>query len=177
MGKQRDKGVDFDMKLQIGIMIGAEWSLTDIGQHFGVTSQAINMRKLRDKDKLIERVAVWTRTAISKYIEDRIKAAEEDLQERKKRLHKKGYRLIEKVVDAGLEAEPEDVDMRHIIAAEKGIERTEGKPMDRKTIMAQSVSYHVDVDGDDLMAVLNETARLNELRRLALPAPADEQSD
>lgn len=168
-GLMRRRQHDDSINIQIGIFLGADWTVGDIAQHLGVNSQAVSMRRCRHKP-LIDTVMAQTRVAISKYVETRIKAAEDDIQETKKRLHGKSYKLIEKTVNHGLKDEVEQPDQTHLRAAEMGIERTEGRPLDRKAILERNEHvYRIEVDGSDLDSVLQEVALINEMRRKALP--------
>lgn len=169
MPRHRDDSTNY----QIGIFLGCDWTVQDVADHLGITRQAIYMRQKDPEAKAIQKAAeTWTRAAISKYVEKRIQAKEEDLAEKKKRLRNKGYKLIEKTLDQGLETE--EVNPIHLKAAEMGIEREEGKPLDRKAILSQSEhTYRLEVDGDDLAGLLAEVAQINELRRKALPAFKD----
>lgn len=172
--------VDPDTDIAIGIMIGAEWSNEDIARHFGVTTQALAMRKKRRRDRgnaIIDNVINWTRIAISKYVEARLQAAEQDFEARKKELRKKSYRLVEKTVDHGLSDEVTRPDQTHLHAAEIGIERVEGKALDRKAILSREEKiYRVDVDGSELDGLLHELAVITERRKL-LVAPAEEDAN
>ena len=170
---------DDDVLIQIGILLGCEWSIPEIAQHLGIVPGSVynKRQKVRDKD-VMERVKSWTKVGVSKYIEARIKKAEDDLAERKKRLLDKGYRVIERTVDGTLAAAeaasaaevPWKPDPVQLTAANMGIERTEGKPLDRKSIEELRVNrYIVEVDGSDLEDVLATAAILNEMRLKALP--------
>ncbi len=163
---------DTDRIVEIAILLGAEWKTEEIARHYGITRQAVDMRIARYREH-IDRVKAFTRVAISKKVEERLTRAEEDLQERKKKIHSKGYKLIEKKINLGLE-DGVDPDSDHLRAAEIGIERTEGKALDRKAILGRMDVYRHDVDGDELDEILGEVAKINEIRRLALPAAPDE---
>jgi uncharacterized membrane protein YkoI len=163
-----------DTNIQVGIFIGADWKITDIAKHLGVSTQAIHARKGSEENRIvIDSVAGITRVALSKYIETRVRKMEEDFEERKKRLHTKGYKVIEKTLDHALAAPKEESpDQTHLKAAEMGIERVEGKALDRKAILSRDEHvYRIEVDGDDLDSVLNEVAIINEMRKRALTAP------
>lgn len=169
-----------DLAIQIGLLLGAEWTHEDIATHLGISTGTITNRKkkLHDGD-VIERVKGWTKVAISKYIEARLQKAEADLAEKKKRLMEKGYTVIEKTLDHTLIAAdmaekaevPWKPDAVQLGAANIGIERTEGKPLDRKAILQRDEHvYRLEVDGEDLEHVLRTAAMLNEMRMKALPA-------
>lgn len=168
-----------DSLIQIGIMLGAEWSCSDIARHLGVTPQAIIQKRGRYRaNGLIEQCKVWTKVAISKYVEERLKKAEDDMNERKQRLHKKGYRVLEKAVDHALSDEVIEPDQIHLKAAEIGIERVEGKALDRKAILERNEHvYRIEVDGDELEQVLHDVAEINEMRRKLLPPATDTVSN
>jgi hypothetical protein len=162
-----------DSATQIGILIGAEWPVKDIAEHLGLSQATVFNHKKRHGDA-IQLVAGWTRLAIGRYVKARIEKAEADLAERKKSIHEKGYRVIEKKLDMALGEETVVLDATDLRAAEMGIERTEGKPLDRKAILERSEHiYRVEVDGSDLDAVLGELAQINEMRRKLLPPAED----
>lgn len=154
--------------IQIGAMIACEWTIADIALHYGLTEGAIRNRMDRYPHReVIPKAASWVRLALGKYVEDRLKDAESDIAARKKRLHTKAYHAIEKkldeVVKEGSNVSPDAV---HLRAAEMGIERTEGKPLDRKAILTRNENVTVrQVDGDDLEAILREAAQINMIRK------------
>lgn len=176
-GKQRDEGTNY----QIGIFLGADWTVPEIAQFLGVTTQAVYARQQRPTSKpIIETASAWSRIAFSKHLEKRIEKLQDDFDERKKRLHTKGYKLIEKKVDHALSESitGDEIDQTDLHAAEMAIERTEGKPLDRKAILERHEHiYQRQVDGPDLDEILNEVATLNEMRRKALPAHVEESHD
>ena len=169
-----------DVAIQVGLLLGAEWTVADIATHLGMTPQNIYaMKKRLRTNDVIERVKGWQSVAISKYIERRIAKKEQEIQERKERLLSKGYEVLEKTVDHTLKAAelaeendaPWTPKAEQLAAANMGIERSEGKPLDRKAILERRETIHtVQVDGGDLEQVLREAAMLNEMRRKALPA-------
>jgi len=158
------------MDIKIAAMLACDWKHQDIADHFGLHINAIRHRFDRyPHSDVIPQVRTWVRTALDRYIEDRLRAAEEDMREMKKELHKKSYKLVAKAVDHGLSQDESKMpDPVHLRAAEMGIERTEGKPLDRKAIMTRNENVtRKEVDGGELDEILREMAQINQLRRPA----------
>lgn len=168
---------DIEKDIRIAIMLGAEWTVGEIARHLGVQSQAVSIRMSRDKTGVIDRFKAFTKIAISKRVEERLRKAEDELEEQRHKLRTKGYKLLKKKIDVGLSDEVPDPDQTHLNAAEFAIERVEGKALDRKSIEERRVQYNVEVDSNDLMSVLQDAAQINELRRAALPpAPTSDSA-
>lgn len=154
--------------IKIAAMLACEWTVADIALHFGITESAIRNRFDRyPHSEVIPQVRSWVRTAVDKYISDRIRAAEEDIREMKAKIHKDAYKLVKKTIDHGNKLpENEMPDPVHLRAAEMGIERTEGKPLDRKAIMTRNENVTVkQVDSGELDEILREMAEINQLRK------------
>ena len=161
------------LSMQIAVFQGAEWPVQSIADHLGVTRQAV-YQHIKRHEAYIATLSGFTKVAVDRYVSERVKQLEEDFKERKTRIHEKGYKVIEKKLNIALKDENDELDLSDLRAAEMGIERTEGKPLDRKAILERTehVVIH-EVDGDDLNGLLGEVAKLNELRRKALPAFAE----
>lgn len=174
MPKARVKGPDHDVNMQVGIMLGCEWPLSEIAKQLGVSVAAVAQRKKRRESRqMIEKAQGFTRLAVAKYVQTRIHEAEDEIAQRKKSIMSKGYRTIEKTLDNALSEENAEISPTHLKAAEMGIERTEGKPLDRKAILGltgEDLRGQRQVDGDDLDNILAEVARINELRKKSYPA-------
>lgn len=174
MPKTKVRGPDHDVNIQVGIFIGCDWTLSDIAKHLGVSVAAISQRKKRRENRqVIERVSGYVRVAVSKYVQARVHEQENDIAERKKKILEKGYKTLEKTLDAGLVPDAE-VQPIHLKAAEMGIERTEGKPLDRRAILELTGAdvRGREIDGGDLEDILAEVARINEMRKQTLALPA-----
>jgi hypothetical protein len=179
-----------DRAIHIGIMRGCDWTAEDIARHFGVARTTINGHVQKHK-KIVAEVEGWTRVAVSKHIEQRIASATrkalDDLETMKQRLRDDGYKLVHATVKHGLaqitDKETGEVkinapvpDSVHLKAAETGIERMEGKALDRKAIMGLVEHHHThELDSADLDSVLSELAQMNERRRALLPVQEREQ--
>jgi uncharacterized protein YhaN len=166
-------------------MRGCDWTAEDIARHFGVARTTINGHVQKHK-KIVAEVEGWTRVAVSKHIEQRIASATKkaltDLETMKQKLRDDGYKLVHATVKHGLAqiTDPETgqvmsdappPDSVHLKAAETGIERMEGKALDRKAIMGLVEHHHThELDSADLDSVLSELAQMNEWRRALLPA-------
>lgn len=154
--------------IKIAAMLACEWSIADIALHFDLGESAIRNRFDRyPHSEVIPQVRSWVRTAMDKYIVDRIRAAEEDIRERKKKIHGEAYKLVEKTLKHGnAQSEAKMPNPVHLRAAEMAIERTEGKPLDRKAILSRNENVTVkQVDGGELDALLQEMAEINQLRK------------
>jgi hypothetical protein len=160
-----------EASIQVGILQGCDWSAQEIAAQLGVTANAIYERcRNPTHAPLIEKVRSWTQIGVTKKINERIKAAEDDFNERKRRLHTKGYRAIEKKLDEVVaEGSTVSIDAVHLRAAEMGIERTEGKPLDRKAILTRNENVtRAEVDELDLNGILGDLEETNRLRKSTL---------
>lgn len=168
----------FHANVHIGVLMGFGWTVNEIAAHMGVSASAINARKYNTSHRgLIDTVAQWTEVGVARLVSERIRKAEEDFTERKRRLHAKGYKVVEKALNDAL-GDPENgipaapLEPIHLRAAEMGIERNEGKPLDRKAILTRNENVTtVSVDGDELDSILGEMARINEMRKSAFMLP------
>lgn len=173
-----------DKTVQVAIYKALEWTEDEIAEVMGVSQPAINQRASRYRERIAQ-VMAWVNVAAAKYIEKRIVALETKADV-KKRIHEKGYKLVEKTLDQGLkDAEkttaPDgtvidtpavEVSMVHLRAADMAIERTEGKAVDHKRIESHSQRITVTVDGDRLERIFERADELNRRRIAAYQPPA-----
>lgn len=170
--------------IQIGIYMAFGWTADEIAAQMGLSASAINARKQNARHRgMIDTVKEYAAVGVARLTSERIRKAENDFNDRKKRLHTKGYRVIEKALDSTL-GDPDkgiaaaSVEPLHLRAAEMGIERTEGKPLDRKAILTRNESFgRNEIDDADLHDILGEAERINQLRRSALLLPAASVKD
>lgn len=164
--------------IQVGIFMAFGWTVDEIAAHMGLSASAISARKQNTRHRgMIDTISAYAAVGVARLTSERIRKAEEDFNERKRRLHTKGYRVIEKALDSTLGDEekgiaPATVETLHLRAAEMGIERTEGKPLDRKAILTRNENVtRCEVDDSDLNAILGEAEKINLLRKSALLLP------
>lgn len=172
-----------DTTIQVACLKAAEWTDAEISVLLGVSQQAVNKRCMQHRPR-IEQVMAFVRTGMARYIEKRIRDMESKA-DIKARIHKKAYAVVEKALDHGLqdsetaigpngeiiERSAVEVGAIHLKAADMGIERVEGKALDRKSIEQRTLTVNVEVDGDKLDSVLRTAERLNQLRSAAYQLP------
>jgi hypothetical protein len=172
------------INIQIGIYWGVGWTLEEIASILGLAHSAIRSRTTYHRTRINE-VKAWSSAASTAIIAKRIKENEEKA-DIKARIRTKGYQIIDKTLDQGLQEEQEVYDKRskevkkvpvvvnenHLKAADMAIERTEGKALDRKDIVRrdEKVIKH-EIDASALLAAVAQMEKLNAMRTTAyLPA-------
>jgi hypothetical protein len=169
VSKEKRAIINEEKSIQVGILVGFGWTSEEIAQHTGVTRSAISGQKQNHR-RLIDAVAAMTKVGVERLVATRIREAEMKFEEMKADLHKKGYRVMGKTLDHAMNL-PDEIspDTTHLRAAEMAIERTEGKPLDRKAILTRNENVEIrQIDGGDLDAILGEMALINEMRKSAL---------
>lgn len=156
--------------IQVGIYMAFNWTADEIAAQMGLSVSAINARKQNKRHRgMIDTVKEYAALGVARLTSERILKAEEDFRERKNRIHSKGYKVVEKVLDDGLKEETTNLTAIHLRAAEQGIERNEGRPLDRKAILNRyENAEQTQIDDADLHAILGEQDRINRLRDSSL---------
>lgn len=161
--------------IQIGIYMAFGWTAEEMAAQMGVSASAINARKQNARHRgLIDTVREYASLGVARLTSERIRAAEEDFAEMRRDLHRDGYRVVKKTLRHAL-AQAEEVipEPIHLRAAEMGIERAEGKPLDRKAILTRNENVtRAEVDEIDLNGILGEAEQINLLRKSSLLLPA-----
>lgn len=158
--------------IKIGLLTALGWKPSKIGEEIGMSYEGVHQRMIGSKAAFIAQMTEWTRAYVAREVAARV--ASIDL---KQKINRKAYKTINKTLDHALDENTEEVSSTHIMAAKEGLDRTEGKALDRKAILSQhtenlNVTVH-HVDGDALDSIAEEARRINEMRRKALTAPAD----
>ena len=121
---------------QIGIYLALEWNHQEIADAVGFQASAISKRlRAPGHAEAIEKAKSWASAASARYLAKKIRDIETKA-DIKARIHEKSYKLVERTVDDGLSAA--EVGPVHLKAADMGIERVEGKALDRKAILSQN---------------------------------------
>lgn len=153
---------------QIGIYLALEWNHQEIADAVGFQASAISKRlRAPGHAEAIEKAKSWASAASARYLAKKIRDIETKA-DIKARIHEKSYKLVERTVDDGLSAA--EVGPVHLKAADMGIERVEGKALDRKTIESMHTEVRrVEISTGDFDDFLSEVRQLRGTLRACLP--------
>lgn len=170
-----------DVDVQIGIYDALGLSAAAIAERVNLTEEQVSERRAGPAAHRIDSIRAWTKDAMAERLD--VEIASVDL---KRHINDMSYKLIEK----GLVAAHDTVDIpcmecgrkplittAQLAAAKEGLDRTEGKALDRKSILQQhsgKVEHNYTVDGETISEILSELQRLNKLRE-GFTAPSEER--
>lgn len=181
--------------IEIGILRGLDWSVPEIADHLGISVKGIEQRLYGKWKERIRRFEVIARTASAKKIGEI-----ESKADVKAKIHRNAYKVIDKAIEQALEPSkvalkngapvldaagnqilvPVEVTLVHLEAVEQGLDRIEGKAVDRKAILERRELVNIrQVDEGALGRILEQADYLNQLRggQALLPAPGQAQAD
>lgn len=168
------------LDIQIAVFESCEWKPGEIAERLNRSTEALRLRRTGKKRAFIEEVGAIVQEGIAKRVAIRFAAADA-----KRRVNEKSWRGLEAMLDR---IEPNEkgekvlvLDSLMLASFKEGLDRTEGKSLDRKAILSQHTEIHqqerlasdemVEVDYEDLDGILAETRAINTMRkRTLLPA-------
>jgi hypothetical protein len=177
MAAKAPLGDDIDIQIAIYDALGL---LPDaVAERVKLSLEQVQERRSGRQANRIETIRAWTKDAMAERLD--VEIASVDV---KRHINDMSYKLIEK----GLVAAHDTVDIAcmecgrkpfittaQLAAAKEGLDRTEGKALDRKSILQQhsgKVEHSYSVDGQNLSEILSELQRLNKLRE-GFSAPSE----
>jgi hypothetical protein len=174
-----------DIDIQIAIYGALGLPVDAVAERVKLTPEQVQERRSGPKASRIDAIAAWTKDAIHERLD--VEIASVDV---KRRINEMSYQLIEK----GLAAALDGVDIpcmecgrkpfittAQLTAAKEGLDRTEGKALDRKSILQQhtgKVEHQWRVEDEDLRSLLDGIAHQNALfERFAAARRANTEPD
>lgn len=175
-------GDDIDTQIAIYDAMGL---LPDaVAERVKLSLEQVQERRSGRQANRIETIRAWTKDAMAERLD--VEIASVDV---KRHINEMSYQLIEK----GLQAALDTVDISclecgrkpfittaQLTAAREGLDRTEGKALDRKSILQKhtgKVEHSYSVDGQDLSEILSELSRLNKLREGFTASPEERKAE
>lgn len=145
-----------DVKLHVLYEMGV--AMREIAAMLGREENTLYKRRLRTKEQF-EWLGAIVRAQLEAVIAKRVQKIQENA-DIKGRINKKSYEALEKLVDR--KDTPEFVDVLLLGSLKEGIDRTEGKALDRKAILQRNEKItRTEVSIDDLAEFMEEVRRLN----------------
>jgi hypothetical protein len=171
-----------DVDIQIAIYDALGLSADAVAERVKLTAEQVQERRSGQKSSRIDAIRAWTKDAMHERLD--VEIASVDV---KRHINEMSYQLIEKGLTAALDTvdiaclecgRKPFITTAQLTAAKEGLDRTEGKALDRKSILQQhtgKVEHTYTVDGENLTEILAELSRLNKLRE-GFTAPSEERA-
>jgi len=161
-----------DLDIQIGVLAGFGYNFSEIARFAGV-SEATVCRRRKERPEFIGKIQNFAEIGCRTKLAEKLKEIETKA-DAKARIQAAAYERLEQLLERG-EADPKELDFLLLASVKEGLDRTEGKALDRKAILMkqqQDVTVHVVLD-ETVERIMSYASRFGQAQA-ALPPVEDD---